>query len=106
MSRTFRKNIDPVCWVDRDNQWNFGYAELRAKKANVSIEKFKEQERARYKTRTRKYFNFTLPWVFRNSVNRQRRAKDRTAIHNEIYEKRFADYATWNCKDSDSWGYW
>lgn len=55
-------------------------------------------------------YQHSLPRDFRNSVNRQRRARDKQELHREINARVIGDYVgnydPWNCKTSNSWGYW
>jgi len=107
MSRTYRKRSKKHEYeFDITDLWTINWLENISKKYSCTIEQFKTREIRKYYSHTEKYYEFTLPKVYRNSINRQRRRKDKQALHNEVYEKRFPDYASWNCKDSESWGYW
>jgi len=50
---------------------------------------------------------WSLPRHFRNTVNKTRRRFDKKelwkSIHLEEYEEQCSK---WNCKDSNSWGWW
>ena len=66
----------------------------------------KKEERAYYSDKTNKWYSFSVPKEFRKTVNKQRRARDKHATHNEVYEKRSIMYSEWNCNDNNNWGYW
>lgn len=69
--------------------------------------KWRDRLRARYYGKTIKGYDMNLPKWFRKDVNRQRRRKDNQRLHLLLTED--SDqilFDPWNCKTSNSWGYW
>lgn len=65
------------------------------------------QRRAAYYSETCKWYTYSLPKDFRNSVNRSRRAKDRQSLYKAVNKEDDPQlFSAWNCKDSNSWAYW
>lgn len=65
------------------------------------------RQRARYYSETSKWYTFGLPRQYRNMINRQRRARDKQALFYAIRDNNEdVCFDPWNCKTSNSWGYW
>lgn len=99
MSRTYRKRIE---------SFEYHYSYFLKDPEFCKRWKWDEQrERAKYKTKTQKWYAYNLPKEFRNSVNRKRRAKDRQELWKEVnISDHEGLYSKWNCKDNNAWGYW
>lgn len=66
-----------------------------------------KRERAKYKTKTMKWYAYNLPKDFRNMINRKRRAYDRQELWKEVnISEHEGQYSKWNCKDNRAWDYW
>ena len=101
MSRTYRKHSISFQWM-LDNDWYFGSWK---QEQEYSVRK----KRAIYRQRENKggRWDMTLPHDFRNDVNRQRRAVDKRELYKEVHKEDYVgNYDPWNCKTSNSWGYW
>lgn len=104
MSRTYRKRIFGFESYYRDvldnDTFNKYYKRMYGKK-------WRDRLKAQYNGRTSKGFDYKLPKAFRKSVNRQRRRKDTQKTHLTKYvEPDTILFDPWNCKTSNSWGYW
>ena len=65
------------------------------------------QQRAAYYGVTCKWYTYSLPKNFRNSVNRKRRAKDRQSLYDALNKEDDPQlFSAWNCKDNNAWDYW
>lgn len=66
-----------------------------------------ELRRNMWRGNTDNKWKSSLPRWFRNMVNRNRRAKDRQELWKSLnLEEHEEQCSKWNCKDSNSWGYW
>lgn len=101
MSRTFRKRYEKHWTLTLERNDYYIINKLKNNK------KFIEQQTAQYKTRSEKYYTYKLPKCYRNMINRTRRAHDKAFLYKDL---NFIDYEgiydPWNCKTSNSWGYW
>lgn len=69
--------------------------------------KYIEQEKAKYYSKSNGWYSHSLPKLFRQSVNQHRRMIDKHELHREVvFEAYDGNYCMWNCKSSNSWGYW
>ena len=68
----------------------------------------KDVARFKHKIRTAGYSGINaLPKQFRKGVNKQRRLRDKHEVHNSVRKENYTpNMSTWNCKDSNSWGWW
>lgn len=65
------------------------------------------QRKADYYSSSCKWYTWKLPKEYRNSVNRTRRSIDKEQLYKELNIPEHApNYCMWNCKSSNSWGYW
>ena len=94
MSRTYRKRVETY-----ESYWKNMVA--------YGFHTYNKREKAKYYSDAydRRYFRETLPREFRNSVNKQRRARDRQALYREV-NGFVGNFSKWNCKDNNAWGYW
>jgi hypothetical protein len=100
MSKTIRKRRETFEHYYRNFLRPGGYWEDHT---DVSI----ARQRARYYSHTEKWYTYSLPKEFRNSINRIRRAHDRREIFKELNINGYEEQCSkWNCKDSRAWGYW
>lgn len=100
MSRTVRKRQQTFesyyhVFLEEDGWW--------ANDMGVNV----EQKRARYYSKTEKWYSFGMPRWFRNRVNRDRRRHDKREIWKAVNKHEYEELcSSWNCKDNNSWGYW
>lgn len=96
MARTYRKRPETFERYARRSRW-----------IDSASEEEIDRRRAKYYTRTDKFFYFNLPKAFRRMVNRQRRAYDRRELHRELTHYEYEGlYDRWNGKTGNAWGYW
>lgn len=104
MSRTFRKR--PIkFWFDIEkdvgSSWRTWYINYYSKENN----KWLQQERAKYYTRTKAYFftkKSSFPKYYRKYVNNKRKAFDKAALKKELSIINYnAVYDPWNHKTCD-----
>lgn len=113
MSRTYRKHAESFeanhSWLIQEiysgrTRWFNRYLtdeEIEQSKKDLEVLRYK------YKTQTRKYYDYGLPREFRNSVNRTRRARDRHEVWKATNWREYEEQCSkWNCKDSNSWDFW
>ena len=98
MSRTYRK---------RRVSFEYYYRKCFASNGGWIKDEDIPIERARYYTKTEKWYTFNLPRGFRNSVNKSRRRHDKAEIWKELNLYEYEEQCSrWNCKDNNKWGYW
>lgn len=100
MSRTHRKRFEE-CWVESYKDTDPIIAKYFAKNNN----KFRQQEIAKFYSRTVNYYMSTKsskPRVYRKYTNRKRTAFDKQALFKELNILNYdAVYDPWNMKTSD-----
>jgi hypothetical protein len=104
MSRTYRKRFESFEQHYKELLDDDSFREHQMKKYG---NKWKERMKAHYYGKTEKWHYYNLPKHFRKFVNRSRRRADAQKEH--IIKQQEPDsvlFDTWNCKTSNSWGYW
>jgi hypothetical protein len=103
MSRTFRKRITSFENYYKNTFYGLSLEEYIEKYHKDTLPRAK----AKYGSKTCKWYTFGLPRWFRNMVNRKRRAKDRQEIWKEVNIENYEEQCSkWNCADNNNWGYW
>ena len=115
MSRTYRKHAESFeashTWLIQEiysglARWHVPNKYLTDKEIEQSKKEL-EVYRYKFKTQTRKHYDYGLPKEFRNMVNRSRRTKDKREIWKAVHWKDYPEQCDmWNCKSSNAWGYW
>jgi len=102
MSRTNRRHAESF-----EEYYKYWLVYRPSYKSDIWIAEFLKRERYKYKTQTRKYYDYGLPKFYRNMVNRSRRRKDSRELYKELtFNDYVGAYDLWNCTSSNSWGYW
>jgi hypothetical protein len=105
MSRTYRKHKIPY------NQYKISLDRLldsdEFNSSNYIIETIKK-DYWRYNADTDIRYDYCLPKHYRKYINKsKRRTNDKQELYKEIMQVEYVgNYSTWNCKDSNEWGYW
>jgi len=93
--------LDHPEWFDESPNFHTYFRTYKGLDAYIKSERYK------YKTSSDKHYSYSLPKYYRNMINQQRRARDKVALWRELnYDDGAGNFSKWNCKDSNSWGYW
>lgn len=65
------------------------------------------QHKARYYSKTEKWYSYSVPRWHRNSVNKLRRRYDKHEIWKALNQEDYPEQCSrWNCKDARHRNYW
>jgi len=103
MSRTIRKrSVALTTFLSQD--WG-GFGDCLKGNPDITIENRKAFYKYADTGDSNKRFSMCLPKHFRKSVNKKRRARDKSALYNEVYKDKAVNYDPWNCTTNDIWSY-
>jgi hypothetical protein len=111
MSRTTRKRRETweqyTAFAGNNEYWVRGVGFVDINSQLVNEKQCIARAKARYYSRTEKWFAFGLPKDYRQMINKQRRARSVQELWKELHWDDYEEQCDlWNGKTNNPWGYW